>query len=84
MRYTNEIGRYMNEKTPSFNAGKKLIMECASLKFAACSYNGKNAVGEYITEQLLQESEYLQKNFLRKIINLLRFRIGRLFSFQKQ
>lgn len=68
MRYTNEIGRYMNEKTPSFNAGKKLIMECASLKFAACSYNGKNAVGEYITEQLLQESEYLQKNFLRKII----------------
>ena len=68
MRYTNEIGRYMNEKTPSFNAGKKLIMECASLKFAACSYNGKNAVGEYITEQLLQESEYLQKNFLQKII----------------
>ena len=68
MRYTNEIGRYMKEKTPSFIAGKKLIMECASLKFAACSYNGKNAVGEYITEQLLQESEYLQKNFLQKII----------------
>ena len=68
MRYTNEIGRYINERMPNFNTGKKLIMECASLKFAACRYNSKNTVAEYIAEQLTQEQEYLQKGFLRKII----------------
>ena len=68
MRYMNEIGRYINERTPNFNTGKKLIMECASLKFAACRYNSKNTVAEYIAEQLTQEQEYLQKGFLRKII----------------
>lgn len=68
MRYTNEIGRYINERQPSFNTGKKLIMECASLKFAACSYNSKNTAAEFIVGQLMQEQEYLQKDFLRKII----------------
>lgn len=68
MRYTNEIGRYINERQPSFNTGKKLIMECASLKFSACSYNSKNTATEFIVGQLTQEQEYLQKDFLRKII----------------
>ncbi len=68
VRYTNEIGRYMNERTPSFNAGKKLIMECASVKFSVCRYNANATIASYISEQLLQEQEYLQKNFLRKIV----------------
>lgn len=68
MRHTNEIGRYINERQPSFNTGKKLIMDCASLKFAACSYNSKNTAAEFIVGQLTQEREYLQKDFLRKII----------------
>lgn len=68
MRYTNEIGRYINERQPSFNTGKKLIMECASLKFSACSYNSKNTATEFIVVQLTQEREYLRKDFLRKII----------------
>lgn len=68
MRYSNEIGRYMNERMPNFNTGKKLIMECASLKFSACSCNSKNTTVKYIAEQLMQEQEYLQKDFLRKIV----------------
>ncbi len=68
MRQTNEIGRYMNERTPSFNAGKKLILECAALKFSACGYSGKSAVAEYIVERLKNEKDYLKKDFLQKII----------------
>lgn len=68
MRQTNEINRYMNEQTPSFNAGKKLILECAAVKFSACSYNGKSAVAEYIAERLKNEKEYLRKDFLQKIV----------------
>lgn len=68
VRYTNEIGRYMNERAPSFNAGKKLIMECASVKFSACRYNANGTIASYISEQLSQEQEYLQKDFLRKIV----------------
>ena len=36
MRYTNEISRITNSLNPSFNTGKKLIFECANLKFLAC------------------------------------------------
>lgn len=68
MRYTNEIGRLMNERAPSFKAGKKLIMECASLKFSACTYNANDTIAAFIAEQLTKEQEYLSKEFLRKII----------------
>lgn len=36
MRYTNEIGRITNQLQPSFSEGKKMILECAGLKFCAC------------------------------------------------
>lgn len=68
VRYTNEIGRYMNERAPSFNAGKKLIMECAALKFSACVYNANGTIAKNIVEQLQKEQEYLSKDFLRKVI----------------
>lgn len=68
VRYTNEIGRYMNERAPSFNTGKKLIMECAALKFSACTYNANETIAACIAEQLSQEQEYLSKEFLRKIV----------------
>lgn len=68
MRCTNDISRYMNERMPSFNAGKKLIMECASLKFSACNYNSKDTVAEYISARLKQTQDYLQKDFLQKVI----------------
>lgn len=68
IRYTNEIGRYMNERAPSFNAGKKLIMECAALKFSTCVYNANGTIATHIVEQVLKEQEYLSKDFLRRII----------------
>ena len=68
VRYTNEIGRYMNERTPSFKAGKKLIMSCATVKFTACKYNANSTITAFITEQLANEQDYLQKDFLRKIV----------------
>ena len=68
VRYTNEIGRYMNERTPSFKAGKKLIMLCAAVKFMACKYNANSTIATYITNQLANEQDYLQKDFLRKIV----------------
>ncbi len=68
MRYTNEIGRFMNARTPSFKAVKKLIMECASLKFSACTYNANDTIAAFIAEQLSKEQEYASKEFLRKII----------------
>ena len=39
MRYSNEIARLTNSPNPSFKAGKKLILECANLKFQACREN---------------------------------------------
>lgn len=68
LRYTNEIGRYMNERAPSFKAGKKLIMECAALKFSACTYNANETIASCIAKQLSQEQEYLSKEFLQKIV----------------
>lgn len=58
----------MNERAPSFKAGKKLIMECAALKFSACTYNANETIAAFIAEQLSKEQEYLSKEFLRKII----------------
>ncbi len=68
VRYTNEIGRYMNEQMPSFKTGKKLIMECATIKFSACKFNANAKLATFITKQLANAQEYLQKDFLRKII----------------
>lgn len=68
VRYTNEISRYMNERTPSFKTGKKLIMSCATVKFTACKYNANSTITAFITEQLANEQDYLQKDFLRKIV----------------
>lgn len=69
IRFTNEIGRYMNERAPSFKTGKKLIMACATEKFSACRYNATATIAEFITAQLASDSEYLQKVFLQKIVD---------------
>ena len=36
MRYANEVSRIINQLQPSFSEGKKVILECAGLKFQAC------------------------------------------------
>ena len=50
MRYSNEIARLTASPNPSFKAGKKLILECASLKFQACRENK----GASYTNRILQ------------------------------
>lgn len=50
MRYSNEIARLTASQNPSFMAGKKLILECASLKFQACRENK----GASYTNRILQ------------------------------
>ena len=50
MRYSNEIARLTASPSPSFKAGKKLILECASLKFQACRENK----GASYTNRILQ------------------------------
>lgn len=50
MRYSNEISRLTASPNPSFKAGKKLILECASLKFQACRENK----GASYTNRILQ------------------------------
>jgi KHG/KDPG family aldolase/carbohydrate kinase, pfkB family len=50
MRYSNEISRLTASPNPSFKAGKKLILECASLKFQACRENK----GVSYTNRILQ------------------------------
>lgn len=55
MRYTNEIGRMTNQPSPSFKAGKKLILECAALKFQACLEDKTAAYTEFVKEKVKRE-----------------------------
>ncbi len=76
MRYSNEISRITNSLNPSFNAGKKLIFECANLKFQAC----REKKGLAYTERVLQltkeqdidskiESDYLEKAVSKIVVD---------------
>lgn len=51
MRYNNEISRAMNSGNPSFATVKKLIMECASLKFSACNENRLEAYTDFLLKK---------------------------------
>ena len=76
MRYTNEISRITNSLNPSFNTGKKLIFECANLKFQAC----REKKGLAYTDRVLQltkeqdidnkiESDYLEKAVSKIVVD---------------
>lgn len=70
MRYTNEIGRLMDERKPSFNAGKKLILQCAAKKFEACGGN-QTATTDYVTERVRKAAEdnALSSRFIEEILS---------------
>ena len=57
MRYTNEIGRMTNQPAPSFMAGKKVILECAALKFQACREDKVAAYTGLVQSKVKQEFE---------------------------
>lgn len=57
MRYTNEIGRMINQPAPSFMAGKKVILECAALKFQVCREDKMAAYTGLVRSKVKQEFE---------------------------
>lgn len=70
MRYTNEIGRLMDERKPSFNAGKKLILSCAAKKFEACGEN-QTATTDYVIERVrkVAQDNFLSSRFIEEILS---------------
>lgn len=70
MRYTNEIGRLMEERQPSFNAGKKLILTCAAKKFQSCGDN-QTATTDYVLEHIrkVAEDNALSNHFIEEFIS---------------
>lgn len=74
VRYTNEIGRMLNESSPSFAAGKKIIMESAAKKFCACTENTAAAYTDSLLREIAQakEEEYLTYAFLKKTVDKIR------------
>lgn len=70
MRYTNEIGRLMDERQPSFNAGKKLILTCAAKKFQSCGDN-QTATTDYVLEHIrkVAEDNALSNHFIEEFIS---------------
>ena len=57
MRYTNEIVRMTNQPQPSFLSGKKVILECADLKFQACKEDKSEVYTEFVKEKTKEEWE---------------------------
>lgn len=71
VRYTNEIGRMLNESSPSFPAGKKLILECAAKKFCACTEDTAAAYTDYVLHEIESATDdaYNMSAFLKKIVD---------------
>ena len=70
LRYTNEIGRLLDEPSPSFAAGKKLILSCAAKKFCACSEDAATAYTDFVLREiaLLNMGNELSADFLKKTV----------------
>lgn len=60
-----------NGKQPSFSAVKKLILECASVKFNACRENKAEVYTEYICKQFkdTKDDNLLDVDFLKKVVS---------------
>lgn len=71
VRYCNEIGMMTNDKQPSFAAVKKLILQCASVKFQACRENKAEVYTEYVCKQFkdTEDDELLNVEFLKKVVS---------------
>lgn len=71
MRYCNEIGMMTNGKQPSFAAVKKLILQCASVKFNACRENKAEVYTEYVCKQFkdTEDDKLLNVDFLKKVVS---------------
>jgi hypothetical protein len=52
IRYNNEISRMTNANNPSFNVVKKMIFECASLKFKECKEDTAQSYNDYVLKSI--------------------------------
>ena len=70
-RYTNEIGRMINQPNPSFSAGKKLILDCAALKFQACRNTESQMYSDSVIKKIesILENKVIDINFLSETVS---------------
>ena len=71
MRYCNEIGMMTNGRQPSFATVKKLILQCATVKFNACRENRADIYKDYVCKQFAHvgDSELLSVEFLKRVVS---------------
>lgn len=71
IRYCNEIGMMTNSRQPSFATVKKLILQCASVKFNACRENKAEVYTEYVCGLFNEtdSSKLLSVDFLKRIVS---------------
>lgn len=70
IRYCNEIGMMTNGRQPSFATVKKLILQCASVKFNTCRENNAEVYTDYVCELFKEtdSSELLSVDFLKRVV----------------
>lgn len=68
MRLNNELIRFEEEPSPSFQVGKKLILQLAAAKFSLCKED-KSIYTDYIKERVLNIPESgVDKEFLKSVV----------------
>ena len=77
-RQTAEINRAINGGNMSFEIGKKLVLSCATVKFATCEENRFEAYTDYILDIVknTDEKEYLSPRFLSEIVTQIAVKNG--------
>lgn len=71
LQYTNAITRALHSEQPSFYLGKKLIYECANLKFQACKENTNLSYTETMLSILKNDQTSLNEEAIRKFVSKL-------------
>lgn len=76
MRRTNELSRMMDLPDVGFQAGKRVIFDCAAMKFQACREDKHTAYTAKVIKECedAAEGDILQVSFIEKVID--RIEIG--------
>lgn len=71
MRRTNELGRMMDLPDVGFQAGKRIIFDCAAMKFQACREDKHTAYTEKIVKECeaATDGDILRESFIEKVID---------------
>ena len=71
MRCTNDIARFINSGVPNFFVGKKMILECANLKFQVCKEDKKAIYTDKIERFIREVDEDRDISKINQIISKL-------------